>query len=136
MQTVKFFLMLAMPVYTLAQSSYSITFVSPYGDDNNVVRSILGCSSVYSPCRTFQAAHDDTSPGGMIVVIDNETESTVGDYHRILAADYGLLKINKPITIDGGLGLGSEIAVPANRTGIFINSLNGARVTIRNLAIN
>src|SRR3989442_530176 len=63
-----------------AQATIFRTFVSAHGSDANACTLAL-------PCRTFAAAFAQTSPGGIIDVLD--------------PAGYGALTIDKSITIIG-----------------------------------
>jgi hypothetical protein len=99
---------LASPAYAQATR----TWVSGVGDDVNP------CSRT-APCKTFAGAISKTANGGFINVLD--------------AGGFGAVSIiNKSITIDGE---GSHAGVLASLTnGIIINGA-GAKVTLRNLAI-
>jgi hypothetical protein len=63
------------------------TFVSATGTDNQVCTLFSPCCTFGAPCRSFQFAHDHTSPGGDIETLD--------------AAGYGQLIITKAISIHG-----------------------------------
>ena len=97
---------------SLAQAQATRTWVSGVGDDANP------CSRT-APCKTFAGAISKTANGGFINVLD--------------AGGFGAVSIvNKSITIDGE---GSHAGVLASLTnGIIINGA-GAKVTLRNLAI-
>src|SRR5262249_46637215 len=116
-----YYLLLLMTTGQLVRANQDVTFISPDGSDTN------DCSAAHL-CRTLQTAHDRTNPNGIIVVVDSML------YAIDHSADYLTVNITKPITIDGGLGMGSEIQVPAGQAGIFINSGVGP-VTIRNFTI-
>jgi hypothetical protein len=96
----------------LAHAQATRTWVSGVGDDANP------CSRT-APCKTFAGAISKTANGGFINVLD--------------AGGFGAVSIiNKSITIDGE---GSHAGVLASlTTGIIINGA-GAKVTLRNLAI-
>ncbi|ATQ69584.1 MULTISPECIES: right-handed parallel beta-helix repeat-containing protein [Methylosinus] len=64
----------------------SVSFVSATGDDTR------NCATPATACRTFQRAHDATSPHGEIIAL------TPGDY--------GLLRITKSISVTGVEGVG------------------------------
>jgi len=63
-----------------AQATTFRTFVSAQGNDANAC-------TLLAPCKTFAAAHTQTSPGGIIDVLD--------------PAGYGAVIITKSITING-----------------------------------
>src|SRR5256885_1578486 len=63
-----------------AQATTFRTFVSAHGSDANAC-------TLTAPCKTFAAAHAQTSPGGIIDVLD--------------PAGYGAVTITKSITIIG-----------------------------------
>jgi hypothetical protein len=72
-----------------------------------------------APCKTFQHAHDVTTAGGLINVVD--------------AADYGTVTIQKAITIDG-----SNLGSIGTTSTAAINVKAGASdvVYVRNLAVH
>jgi len=77
--------------------------------------------TVAAPCLTFQHAHDSTVSGGEV--------------DALTPGDYGVLKIDRPITIDGG-NL-AYITVLGYQKGIDVEpTAAGATVVIRNLSIN
>src|SRR6266571_8637351 len=77
------------------------SFVSASGLDTN------SCART-APCRTLQVAHDKTSPGGEINMLD--------------PAGYGTVIITKSISIMND-GVGSAgVLVPSGGTGITINA--------------
>jgi hypothetical protein len=99
-------LLAAMPALALNE----ISWVASTGlDTNTCIRT--------APCKTFQHAHDQTNPGGIVKAVD--------------AADYGIVSINKAITIDGN-GVGAEIEA-MGAPGI---SVSAGPVTIRDLTIH
>ena len=74
-----------------------------------------------APCLSFQHAHDQTVSGGEVNVL------TPGDY--------GVVKIDRAITIDGGNM--AYITVHGLQKGIDVEpAATGATVVIRNLSIN
>jgi hypothetical protein len=98
-----------------AQAQATRTFVSPTGNDASV-----SCS-LAAPCRTFQAAHDVTNPGGEIAVLGT--------------AGYGALTINKAISIVNPGAFEAGIIVPSGSTGIVINAGASDTVSLRGLSI-
>jgi len=99
----------AAPAY--AQSAR--TFVSSGGNDSN------DCSR-FSPCRTFQVAHDKTFDQGEVSVLDT--------------GGYGALTITKSISIVSEVGEAS-ILVSGGATGITINAGPAAYVNLRGITI-
>jgi hypothetical protein len=97
-----------------ADTTAIATWVSNTGVDN-------GVCSLAAPCRTFQYAHDHTSPGGEIDVKD--------------AGRYGLLKITKAISVVAA-GVQAGMTVPAGATGIEVNAGASDTVVIRGLTID
>lgn len=96
-----------------AQALNTRTWISGKGVDQ------AGCGPVVSPCRTLQYAHDNTSAGGEIDVLD--------------PAGYGSVKINRAISIIND-GVGTAGVLPASgQNGIEINT-TGA-VVLRGLTI-
>ena len=87
------------------------SWVSAKGNDANP------CTEL-QPCRTFQKAHDATAMGGEVNVLD--------------PAEYGPVKVDRSITIDGG-NMG-YIQPPLQTDGIFINNAS-AQVVVRNLSL-
>lgn len=96
---------------TPASALSNRTFVSGVGSDTNP------CTRT-SPCRTFQRAHDATSAGGEIAVLD--------------AAGYGPVAINKAISIindgagEAGISQGS----------ITINAGASDAISLRGITVN
>lgn len=102
-------------VATSAQAANTRSWVSGKGVDH------AGCDPVASPCRTLQFAHDNTSAGGEIDVLD--------------AAGYGSLTITKSINIvNDGVGVAGVLAT-AGGTGITINTQSADKVLLRGLTI-
>jgi hypothetical protein len=96
-----------------AHATSARTFVSGLGVDNpNCSRS--------QPCQSFQAAHDATSPGGVIVVLDP-------------CGACGGVTLNRSISIiDEGVPAGNLVS--GGGTGITINGA-GIDVTLRGLTV-
>jgi hypothetical protein len=95
-----------------AQALTFRTFVSAHGSDANPC-------TLTAPCRTFAAAHAQTSPGGIIDVLD--------------PAGYGALTITKSISIIGR-DWASVLVTSAN--GISVNAGAGDVVNLRGLIID
>ncbi len=96
----------------MAQPALALTFrswVSHNGHDTS------DCS-IDHPCRTFQRAHDVTYPEGEVDVLD--------------AGEYGTVRINHPITIDGG-----NLAYVNNIVAVTIDSTVAGTVILRNFSI-
>ena len=102
-----------------AQTTAAHTFVSSTGNDAlNATSDGLGCSRAH-PCATFQAALGQTSPGGVISVIDS--------------GDYGPANISQSVTIDG---TGSNAAITATTgNAVAITPGSSAVVTLRHLTL-
>ncbi|MEA2907443.1 MAG: hypothetical protein QOI12_4830 [Alphaproteobacteria bacterium] len=96
------------------QAQTARTFVSANGSDANV------CSRS-APCRTFQAAHDKTTAGGEINVLD--------------PGGYGSLLISKSISVVNDGAGSAGILVPSGMTGITINAGSSGIVNLRGLII-
>jgi len=71
------------------------------------------------PCKTFQGAFYKTNSGGIIKALD--------------AGEYGIVTIDKPITIDGN-SVGASIDVTSPVPAVMVNT--GGTVEIRNLGIH
>ncbi len=93
-------------------SLLSHTWVSGSGSDSNT------CTFA-SPCATFQGALSNTAAGGTITAKD--------------AGDFGVVSINKSVTIDGN-NLGSITYTGSSGTVITITA--SANVILQNLTIN
>jgi hypothetical protein len=107
---------LILTVASLAHATSSRTWVSGLGTD-------VGACSRTAPCATFTFAIMQTTAGGEIDALD--------------PGDFGVVTIDRAITIDGTTGAGfASIAVPANLVGITITAAATDVVTIRNLSIN
>jgi Right handed beta helix region len=106
-------LILGLPVS--AQAQLFRTFVSAaFGNDAN------NCDRP-TPCRTFQGAHDKTSDGGEIAVID--------------PGGYGSLTITKTISIvNDGVGEAS-ILVSGGVVGLTMNGAADGSVNLRGITI-
>ncbi len=99
---------------TPAQALNARSFVSASGSDAN------DCTRP-TPCRSFQAAHDQTNSGGDIVVLD--------------AAGYGPVTITKSISIiNDGVGEASML-VAGGVNGIEITAGPGDVVRLRGLTL-
>ena len=97
-----------------AQAQNTRSFVSPTGSDSN--NCTLG-----TPCRTLQAAFNVTNAGGEIAVLGT--------------AGYGVLTINKAISIVNPGAFEAGIAVPSGGTGIVINAGSTDAISLRGLTI-
>jgi hypothetical protein len=99
---------------TPAQALNTRSFISAKGLDANA------CTRT-APCRTLQKAHDSTSGGGEISILD--------------PAGYGTVIITKAISIlNDGVG-SAGILVPAGGVGIAINAGATDEVHLRGLII-
>jgi len=105
---------LALPVTATIQR----TFVASTGNDANPC-------NLAQPCRSFNAAIAQTTPGGEVVILDT--------------AGYGPMVINKAIKIIGPSGVYGGISVLGGvgnpTTGIVINAASTDDVTLRGLDI-
>jgi hypothetical protein len=104
-----FLVLLFLPIAALAQNNRSA--VSINGSDTNP------CTPA-SPCRSFAAAMNQTSPGGEIIAIDS--------------AGYGPFTIDRWVTVTAAPGVHAAITV---NSGIGITATPSAPVTIRNLVL-
>ena len=102
------------PAHAISTSfTFPRTFVSGLGTDNSV------CSRT-DPCQSFQAAHNATSPGGVVIVLDP-------------CGTCGAMTIDRSISIvDEGVPAGNLVS--GGGTGITINGA-GIDVTLRGLTI-
>src|SRR5947207_1566385 len=93
-----------------------VTYVSGKGTDSG------NCSSPANPCRTFQFAVNQTSPGGEVKALD--------------PADYSPVTINKSISITGVDGAGIDTrggtAISIN-IGLGVAAINLANLVIQNV---
>ena len=89
------------------------TFVSGAGNDSNP------CSRE-APCRTFAHVIEQSDAGGEIVVLDS--------------AEYGIVSIDRDISIEASKGVYARIDVPSGASGINV-SPNATRVSLRGLRI-
>jgi parallel beta helix pectate lyase-like protein len=105
----------ALPAVPAVAQAAPRTFVSPTGNDSN-----KDCS-ITAPCRTFKAAFAATKAGGEISVLGT--------------ADYGILTVNKAISIVNGGGFEAGIMVPHNGFGIWITAGPNDAVSLRGLTI-
>jgi len=97
--------------------TYQRTAVASYGLDTNQCR-------LADPCRSFNAAIAQTSPGGEVVILDT--------------AGYGPMAINKAIKIIGPSGVYGGISVQGGAnptTGILINAGDNDDVVLRGLDV-
>jgi hypothetical protein len=99
---------------SVANALPSRTWVASNGLDGNP------CSRS-SPCASFEGALAKTAAGGEINCVD--------------AGDYGIVVIDKAITIDCAGTLGSML-VPASGNGIFVTAGSNDVITLRNLSID
>ena len=90
------------------------TWISGKGSDQ------AGCGPVANPCRTLQFAHDNTSAGGEIDVLD--------------PAGYGAVTITKSISIINEGGIAGVLAA-AGGNAITINTGYGDAVVLRGLTV-
>jgi hypothetical protein len=101
-----------------ASAANPVSWVASNGADN------AACGTRQAPCRTFQGAIANTTPGGLVKAID--------------AADYstpGLpLVISAPITIDGA-DVGAALVTSGVAVEVLATGTPGM-VTIRNLTVN
>jgi hypothetical protein len=95
-----------------AQATTFRTFVSAHGSDTNAC-------TLLAPCKTFAAAHTQTTAGGIIDVLD--------------PAGYGAVTITKSITINGR-DWASTLVTGGNA--ITINAGPGDVVNLRGLIID
>jgi hypothetical protein len=77
--------------------------------------------SIASPCRSFSAAITHTDPDGEIVVLDS--------------AGYGIVTVNKGVSIIAPPGIYAGVSVPSGSDGIDV-AASGKKVVLRGLAIN
>jgi len=90
--------------------------VSGLGSDSNAPNCVRT-----APCRTFQAAHDNTIDKGEITVLD--------------PGSYGAVTITKNISIiNDGVGE-AGVLVSGGGTGVTVSAPNTAAVTLRGLSI-
>lgn len=98
-----------------AQALTTRTWISGKGVDQ------AGCGPIASPCRTLQFAHDNTSDGGEIDVLD--------------PAGYGSVNITKSISIvNDGVGTAGVLAPPSGDA-VNIDAGTNATVLLRGLTI-
>ncbi len=91
------------------------TWVSAVGDDVNP------CSRT-SPCKTFAGASAKTNPGGEIDVLD--------------PGGFGVVTIDKSLTIDGGGSFAGIVAVGVNASGITVSAGGDDVVFLRHLSLS
>jgi Right handed beta helix region len=104
----------ATPPASATLSGNARSFVSPTGNDAN------SCT-LAAPCRTFAQAILATNAGGEIGVLGT--------------AGYGVLTIDKAISIVNPGGFEAGIAVPLSGTGITINAGASDAVSLRGLTM-
>ena len=97
-----------------AQAQNARSFVSSTGSDSN------NCT-LATPCRTLQVAFNNTNAGGEIDVLNT--------------AGYGILTINKAISIVNPGGFEAGIIVPSGGVGIVINAGANDAVSLRGLTV-
>jgi len=112
--------LLALVIFTFAFASFAQaqatrTWVSGVGDDANP------CSRT-APCKTFPGAISKTATGGEINVLD--------------PGGFGLLTINKSITVDGGGFIAGVLTNTPGASAMIVNAPTDAIVNIRNLDID
>ena len=99
---------------TSAQAQNARSFVSSTGSDSN------NCT-LATPCRTLQVAFNNTNAGGEIDVLNT--------------AGYGILTIDKAISIVNPGGFEAGIIVPSGGVGIVINAGANDAVSLRGLTV-
>ena len=99
-----------------AQALNNRSYVSAFGSDN------ANCQQPPTACRTLQAAHDKTNPGGEIDILD--------------PGGYGSLTITKAISIvNDGVGV-AGLVPPVGGAGITINASASDAISLRGLTID
>lgn len=98
-----------------AAATVAKTWVSSSGTDS-------GTCQLVAPCKTFQFAHDQTSPGGEIDVKDT--------------GSYGGLTITKGISIVSGDGALAAIGAPSGGTAITVAAGPQEKVVLEGLFID
>jgi hypothetical protein len=101
-----------------ASALASRTFVASTGLDANTVTS---CGRG-APCRNFQAAFGQTTPGGEIVALDS--------------AGFGTLLITGPVTVTTLPGETAFVNVGGGSTGITVSAASGDNVILKNISFN
>ena len=116
MSTLRTIIVSVISLTTITQASAlnTRTWVSGKGTD------AAGCGPIASPCRTLQFAHDQTSPGGEIDVLD--------------PAGYGSIIITKAINIMNGGGIAGVLA-SAGGNAITITAGYSDAVVLRGLTV-
>ncbi len=105
----------SLAIVTQAHALNTRTWVSGKGVDQS------SCGQIAAPCRTLQYAHDNTTAGGEIDVLD--------------PAGYGSLIITKGINIiNDGVGVAGVLA-PTGQNAITINAGTSEAVVLRGLTI-
>lgn len=106
---------LFVPVFATGAAALNArTWISGKGSDT------AGCGPIASPCRTLQYAHDQTSAGGEIDVLD--------------PAGYGALVITKAINVINEGGVAGVLA-GAGGTALTINAGANDKVVLRGLTV-
>ena len=99
-----------------AMAQFARTAVSLTGNDSNIC-------TLAAPCRTFQAAYNQTNAGGEIVVLGT--------------AGYGPLTISKAISIvNPGAAFEAGIVVPSGGTGISISAGPNDAISLRGITVD
>jgi hypothetical protein len=91
------------------------TFVASIGIDSNPC-------TLQLPCRGFAAAILLTDPNGEIIVLDS--------------AGYGVVTVNKPISIISPQGVYAGVSVFAGQDGVTVSAGATDKIVLRGLAIN
>jgi len=102
----------------IALATSQRTFVASYGSDASAT------CSLGAPCRSFNAAIAQTSPGGEVVILDT--------------AGYGPMIIDKSLKVIGPAGVYGGISVTGGAnptTGVVINAADTDDVVLRGLDI-
>ena len=98
-----------------AAATVTKTWVSSTGTDS-------GTCQLVAPCKTFQFAHDQTSPGGEIDVKDT--------------GSYGGLTITKAISIVSGDGALAAVGAMQGQAAITVSAGSSDVVTLQGLVID
>ena len=108
------FLLFALTVPTLVQAQSAKIFVASFGNDAND-------GSRGAPKRNFQAAHNAVAGGGEIVALDT--------------AGYGIVTINKSVTITAPPGVTALISTTNFANAAVTINAAGVAVSLRGLTI-
>lgn len=98
-----------------AAATVTKTWVSSTGTDS-------GTCQLVAPCKTFQFAHDQTSPGGEIDVKDT--------------GSYGGLTITKAISVVSGDGALAAVGASSGQAAITVNAGSSDIVSLEGLVID